>query len=95
MPNKKDAMIDVMSEYLTKSDIYASRAIAKISALVIKYRHNAGMTQEEFANMMNATPDEISKWESANYNFTFEEIAEICERLGCAFDIEIGVNESN
>ncbi|MBO5417917.1 MAG: helix-turn-helix transcriptional regulator [Clostridia bacterium] len=81
-------MFDMLSAYLSKGDVYAAKAIAKVSAFILKYRQDANMTQKEFAKKMGVTQAMVSKWESAEYNFTIDTIARICEKLDTAFDIE-------
>ena len=46
------------------------------------------MTQKAFAEFMGVTQAMVSKWESADYNFTIETIAQISEKLNFTFDIE-------
>ena len=88
MTNTNNEMFDFLSTYLSKSDLYAANAIAKISMFILKYRLNANMTQKEFAKKMGVTQAMVSKWESAEYNFTIETIAHISEKLNTTFDIE-------
>lgn len=88
MANINNEMFDFLSEYLSKSDVYASKAIAKISMFILKSRKDLNMTQKAFAQMMGVTQAMVSKWESAEYNFTIENIAHIAEKLNTTFDIE-------
>jgi len=88
MSNSSKEMFDFLSEYLSKSDIYASKAIAKISMFILKSRQDLNMTQKAFAQMMGVTQAMVSKWESAEYNFTIENIAHIAEKLNTTFEIE-------
>lgn len=88
MENKNFEMFDLMSNYTSKSDIYAANAIAKISAFIYQYRMKEKMTQASFAEMMGVTQSMVSKWESAEYNFTIENIAQISEKLNVTFEIE-------
>lgn len=87
MTTTKSKMFDLMAQYLSKSDIYASKAIATISATIFNHRQNMGMTQGEFAEFMGVTQGMISKWESAEYNFTIETVAQIAEKLNLSFEI--------
>lgn len=91
--NGNQQMIDLMAQYLSKEDIYAGQAIASVSAFVLKERTRLGMSQKEFAKKMGVTQGMISKWESAEYNFTIETIAQICAKLGHSFDISF-MNEN-
>ena len=88
MSNINNEMIDFLSEYLSKSDIYASKAIAQISMFIFKSRKKLKMTQKAFAEMMGVTQAMVSKWESAEYNFSIESIAHIAEKLNTAFEIQ-------
>ena len=75
MADRNNEMFDFLSEYLSKSDVYAAKVIAKISMFILKYRQDANMTQKEFAKKMGVTQAMVSKWESAEYNFTIETIS--------------------
>ena len=88
MTTTKSRMFELMAQYLSKSDIYASTAIATISAIIINRRQNMGMTQSEFAKFMGVSQGMISKWESSEHNFTIETVAQIAEKLNLSFEIE-------
>ena len=87
MKGNTKEMYEFVSNYISKSDIYAASVIAKISAFIINYRYKTGMTQKEFAEFMGITQGMVSKWESAEYNFSVESIAQIAEKLGVTVDI--------
>ena len=55
MTNASNEMFDFLSNYLSKSDVYATKVIAKISMFILKYRQEANMTQKEFAKKMGVT----------------------------------------
>lgn len=88
MYNCKEDMFEFMSNYISKSDVYAANVIAKVSMFIYKRRQELQMTQKDFAKMMGVTQGMVSKWESADYNFTIENIAHIAEKLNTTFDIE-------
>ena len=87
MKGNTKEMYEFISNYISKSDIYAASVISKVSAFIINYRYKTGMTQKEFAKFMGVTQGMISKWESAEYNFSVESIAQIAEKLGVTVDI--------
>lgn len=89
MKSNTTGMYGLMSSYVSKSDIYAASVIAKISAFIINYRNKTGMTQKEFAEYMGITQGMVSKWESADYNFSVDSIAKIAEKLSYSFDIQL------
>jgi len=86
---------DLFAQYLKDSDILAATALAKISATITKKRVALNMNQTAFAKHMGVSQSMVSKWESGNYNFTIETIAEICSKLRCGFDIEIKDHKSD
>ncbi len=88
MPNSSNEMFEYLSNHISKSDIYAAKAIAKISMFLFKCRRELNMTQKEFAKMMGVSQGMVSKWESSEYNFTIENIAQIAEKLKVTFEIE-------
>lgn len=88
MPNANKEMFNYLSSHISKSDIYASKAIAKISMFIFKYRQDLNMTQKDFARMLGVSQGMVSKWESSEYNFTIQNIAQISEKLKVVFDID-------
>lgn len=88
MSSLKNELFDTMAGYISKGDLYAATAIAKISAFIFQTRRKLNLTQTAFAEMMGVSQGMVSKWESADYNFTIENIARIAERLNMTFDIE-------
>jgi len=89
MKNASERMFEYISNHISKSDIYSANAIAKLSSMIINYRKSRRMTQKQFAKFMGVTQGMISRWESADYNFTIESIAQICAKLDLSFDLEI------
>ena len=88
MKGTTNEMYSLLANYISKSDIYAATVIAKVSAFIINYRNRTGMTQKEFAEFMGVSQSMVSKWESTEYNFSVESIAQIAEKLGYTFDVE-------
>ena len=89
MENKNKEMFDFLSRHISKGDIYSAKVTAKISMFIFEYRQKENLTQKDFAKKMGVTQAMISKWESAEYNFTIETISDICAKLNMSFDIEI------
>lgn len=87
MSNANKEMCELMAQFLSAGDIFAGEAIAEISAFVIKKRNSLKMTQKEFADKLGVSQSMISKWESADYNFTVKAIAQIAEKLDMTFKI--------
>lgn len=88
MSTSNKEMFDLMSKYISKSDVYAASAIAKISMSIFSYRKNLKLSQKEFAKLMGVSQGMVSKWESAEYNFTIENIAQIAEKMHMTFNLD-------
>lgn len=92
MKNNEKALGEFLTHFegiISKADVYSSKVNADVSIALIKKRAQLGMNQKQFADFMGVTQGMISKWENGGYNFTVRAIAEICEKLGCTFDIVI------
>ena len=62
----------------------------KSSAAILNKRYELEMKQSEFAKYMGVSQSMISKWESGEYNFSCESIAQL-DKIG----IELTVNDKN
>lgn len=89
MENANKKMFKALSDYVSNSDVYAARATAKISMSIFKHRKEMKMTQKQFAEMMGVSQGMVSKWESAEYNFTIETLSQIAEKLHMVFEIDL------
>ena len=76
-------------DYMSKTDIKSTVALARISATIERKRLDKEMTQKEFAAFMGVTQGMVSKWESRDYNFTIRSLNEICEKLGLNLLVEL------
>jgi transcriptional regulator with XRE-family HTH domain len=74
---------------LTPSEKQACDITAKIAMCIFDARKNLGMSQKQFAKHLGVSQGMISKWESAEYNFTIEKLAALCGKLNLLFDVEI------
>ena len=77
-----EELLSIFGESISSADILSSKALAEISATIVKYRIEMGMTQKQFAQHMNVSQSMVSKWESSDYNFTVKGIAEIAAKFG-------------
>ena len=88
-PVESGDLLMVFADYLTKADLMAAKALAKVSAAISKKRIDMGMTQKQFADYMGVSQGMVSKWEGDDYNFSIETLAKICEKLELSLDIEM------
>lgn len=81
MENNMRDLINTISAKLSYGDVLAAEQLAKISTMILKARIDKGMTQKEFAHLLGVSQSMVSKWESEDYNFTVEALANICDKL--------------
>lgn len=89
MKNKVNQLAETISQTLSSSDIVAAKQLAKISSVILSNRLERGMNQKQFAEFVGVSQGMISKWESGEYNFTVETLANICEKLNLDFDVNL------
>lgn len=63
-----------------KAEFDLSFGIAERICEILKEK---GLTQKDFAHMLNKRNSEISKWLTGRHNFTTQTIAKIQTALGC------------
>lgn len=82
-----------MCKFLSLNDIIAAQNIAKISIFLYQKRaYELQMKIEEFAELLGVTSEKIIEWESANYNFSIEDLATIASKLNLKLNIEFTSN---
>lgn len=89
MKNNMKCLIDELANQVTKGDLIASEQLAIISSVIVKSRLERKMSQKEFAQLLGVSQGMISKWESQNYNFSIEALANICDKLNLEMNVEI------
>ena len=88
-PVKLSELLKKFESYVTPADVTAARLLAKISSAITKRRIDFKMNQKEFANLLGVSQSMVSKWESSNYNFSIETLAEVCDKLNMELEITI------
>ena len=74
----RDCLATIPAEQ--KAEFELSYGIAERIYEILKAR---GLTQKDFARMLNKRESEISKWLTGRHNFTTQTIANIQTALGC------------
>lgn len=74
-------LLSMFEEHLSVADLTASRLLSGLSSTIVKNRIDMGKTQKEFAEYMGVSQSMVSKWESADYNFSVKALAEIASKL--------------
>lgn len=80
-------LLSLFDESLSTEDIIAAKILADVSEKIVKQRVEMGMTQKQFARFMGVSQGMISKWESADYNFSVKALAEIASKLNLDLNI--------
>lgn len=70
---------------LTKIQKKTDRILANIAVAVREKRKSMGMTQKEFAKFLGVSQGMVSKYESAEYNFSIESVIELYDKLDMPF----------
>lgn len=86
--NPQSELISLLSQYLSKKDVYAIQIKTELSSMIMNFRYEKNMNQTQFAEYMGVTQAMVSKWESGEYNFSVEAISEICAKLSMVPAIE-------
>ena len=87
--DKLNGLISKLAESVSYADLVAGEQMARVSAAITKCRIDRNMTQKEFAEFLGVSQSMVSKWESDEYNFTIQALAEICNKLNLELDINI------
>lgn len=73
--------------HLPSSKRKYNKIIAEIAVKIKTERLKRGLSQKEFADFMKVTQGMVSRWESAEYNFSLKSIVEIFDKLGVNFGV--------
>ena len=79
--SKKSEFFEMLLSELSDTDILKADLCHQISSMIYSKRKEMNKNQKEFANFMGVSQAMVSKWESFEYNFTIESIAEIFSKL--------------
>ena len=64
---------------------------AQIATAISTARIERNMNQKQFAEFMEVTQSQVSKWENGDFNFTIEKLCQIADKL----DLECSVTLRN
>ena len=64
---------------------------AQIATAISTARIERNMNQKQFAEFMEVTQSQVSKWENGDFNFTIEKLCQIADKL----DLECNVTLRN
>lgn len=82
-------LFKTLTASMSEADIKSAMVISDISSKIEIERCKRGLTQKQFAEFMGVTQGMVSKWESGDYNFTVESIANIFDKLNLDFEFKI------
>lgn len=80
-------ILELFENTLSPEEVLSAKLISQISTAITKERLRLGMTQIEFADYIDVTQSQISRWERGDYNFSIKKIAEIASKLNLDIDI--------
>lgn len=79
---------------LTNAQKETNRLLAAVSSQIYLRRKELGLTQTEFARRLSVSQPMVCQWESGEYNFTLENIAQILDELKLRIDFSVYEVES-
>lgn len=85
--NLNDLPVSTLFDDIPEADKNIALIRGAIAAAIINKRHDLGLTQKEFAKKYHVSQGMVSKWESAEYNFTISNLTELMSKLDIPFDI--------
>ena len=85
---KQYAKPDDLFPELTSAEKKFNYIIADVAVKIRNKRKELNLTQREFADFIGVSQGMVSKWESAEYNFTLESIVNLFDKLGIPFDLK-------
>lgn len=85
---------DTLSRFKQEIEYGDSRKKSQLVALkILRTLRKRGLSQKHFAEQLNVTPQQVSKWVKGSENFTFETIEKIEKALGITL-IDIPVEKA-
>lgn len=81
------ALYQDLPPYQVLSDLLQAQIATEISSARIE----RNMNQKQFAEFMEVTQSQVSKWENGDFNFTIEKLCQIADKL----DLECSVSLRN
>lgn len=80
---------------LSSAEKKYSYIAADVAVKIRDKRKELNMTQKDFAEYLNVSQSMVSKWESADYNFTLESLVQLFDRLDIKIDLKERPQKSN
>lgn len=85
---KKSAIPGDLFPELTTAEKKYNYVAADIAVKIRNRRKELKLTQKQFAELLGVTQGMVSKWESADYNFTIESLVELFDKLNITFALK-------
>jgi len=70
-----------LSDALTQEEKVAAAISAEIASCLQKYRKLQGLTQNDLADVLHVSNDEIIRWENGDEDFTIANLAKVATLL--------------
>ncbi len=85
--NTNNVPVSTLFDDIPEHKLNAALIQGAIAAAIINKRHELGLTQKEFAKKYKVSQGMVSKWESADCNFTISSLTELLSKLEIPFNI--------
>lgn len=79
----------IFEDVISTADVISADCQAKISSAIVKKRIELNLSQKAFAEKLGVSQGMVSKWESDDYNFTIQSLADIAAKLNMHLHVEL------
>lgn len=87
--NHMEELMSALTEGLSTEDLIYAAIASDIAFQITSKRIDMGLTQADFAKTLGKSQAMISKWESADCNFTLKTLIEIAQKLNLKLQVSL------
>lgn len=82
-------LFTIFEDVINTADVISADCQARISSAIVKKRIELNLSQKAFAEKLGVSQGMVSKWESDDYNFTIQSLADIAAKLDMHLHVEL------
>lgn len=93
--NSTKEILEQLSSKISEEEMILSGLQGLIASEITIKRHEAGLSQKEFADMMGVSQGLVSKWEAGDNNFTLSTLVKISMALNIKMQVPFVLDKPN